>query len=192
MTREEYKALVRPFLTEKRFHHSECVAEEAESLAKQYGADPEKAWIAGMLHDIMKELPPEEQLKKMDAFGIILSDLEKSAPKLYHAILGAAYLEQTLHITDRDIIDPVLYHTTARADMTLPEKILFMADYISADRTFEGVEELRKTAYEDLDEAVLLGCGYTIQDLSERYLTIHPDTVGAYNWYVLHRKSNQP
>ena len=60
MTREEYKAVVRPFLSEKRFYHSECVAAEAEKLAKHYGADPETAWVAGILHDIMKELPPEE------------------------------------------------------------------------------------------------------------------------------------
>lgn len=187
MTRAEYKEIIRPFLTEKRFYHSECVAAEAEKLAEAYGADPEKAWIAGILHDIMKEVPPEEQLKKMEAFGIILTDMERRSQKLWHAMLGALYIERALLITDRDILDPVLYHTTARADMTLPEKILFMADYISADRKFEGVEELRALAYDDLDKAVLEGCSETIQDLSARKLAIHPNTMAAYNWCVMNQ-----
>lgn len=191
MTREEYKAIVKPFFSEKRMHHSVCVAEEAESLAKKYGADPEKAWIGGILHDIMKEMPADEQLKRMNEFGIILSDLEQGAQKLWHAILGAEYVRQELKIDDPDIVDPIYYHTTARADMTLLEKILFMADYVSADRKFDGVKELRKTAYQDLDKAVLLGCGFSIQDLSARYLSIHPNTLAAYNWYVMHQKDSK-
>ena len=188
MTREQYQEIVRPFLSEKRFHHSQCVAEEAERLAKTYGADPEKAWISGILHDIMKELPPAEQLKKMEEFGILLTELERGAQKLWHAILGAAYLRQALHIEDPDIVDPVLYHTTARANMTLPEEILFIADYISADRKFEGVEELRRVAYEDLHQAALIGSAFTIQDLAERHLAIHPDTMDAYNWCVMQQR----
>ena len=188
MTREDYKEIVRPFLSDRRFYHSECVAAEAEKLAKVYGSDPEKAWIAGILHDIMKELPPEEQLKKIKSFGIILTDLERNAQKLWHSILGAAYIKNELHITDPEIVDPVLYHTTARADMTLPEKILFIADYISADRRYDGVEEMRRVAYEDLDRAVLLGSRETIRDLAERYMAIHPDTMGAFNWCVMNQR----
>lgn len=185
MTREEYKAIVRPFLKDKRFYHSECVADAAEKLAIRYGADPEKAWIAGILHDIMKELPPEEMLKKIESFGIILTDVERSSYKLWHAICGAAYIEKELHITDPDIVDPVLYHTTARANMTLLDEILFIADYISEDRKFEGVEEMRVMAFEDLEKTVLHGCSETIQDLAARGLAIHPNTMGAYNWCVM-------
>ncbi len=188
MTRDEYKDIVRPFLSDRRFYHSECVAAEAEKLAKTYGADREKAWIAGILHDIMKEVPPDEQLKMMDSFGIILTDLERGAQKLWHAVLGAAYIENELGITDEDIVNSVLYHTTARADMTLMEKILFIADYISADRKFEGVEEMRKIAYDDLDHAVLLGSRETVMDLADRYRAVHPNTIEAYNWYVLHNQ----
>ena len=142
----DYEEAIRPFLSEKRYHHSLCVAEAAEELARQYGADEEKAWIAGILHDILKETPGEEQLRMLDGFGIALTDLERSAPKLWHAITGAAYLEHTLHIQDREILDAVRYHTTGRADMTLLEKILFVADYTSADRQFDGVDRLRSLA----------------------------------------------
>lgn len=188
MTREEYKALIRPFLKDKRYYHSECVADAAEKLALHYGADPEKAWIAGILHDIMKELPPAEMLQKMEDFGIPLTEIERSSHKLWHATLGAAYIEQVLQITDPEIVEPVRYHTTARADMTLLEEILFIADYISADRKFEGVEEMRVLAFEDLQMAVLEGCSETIQDLAARKLAIHPNTMGAYNWYAMRAK----
>ena len=191
----DYEEAIRPFLSEKRYHHSLCVAEATEELARQYGADEEKAWIAGILHDILKETPGEEQLRMLDGFGIALTDLERSAPKLWHAITGAAYLEHTLHIQDREILDAVRYHTTGRADMTLLEKILFVADYTSADRQFDGVDRLRSLAREGLDQAVLLGSAFTIEDLAHMHKAIHPDTLAAYNWYVLQgedtRKENQ-
>lgn len=186
MNREDCAKTVRPLLSERRFHHSECVAQMAEHLAEKYGADPEKAWCAGMLHDILKEQPKEEQLKMMDEFGIILTDEERSAPKLWHAILGAAYLERRVGISDREILNAVRYHTTARAGMSLLEKVLFVADFISDDRQFDGVEPLRKAAKKSLEQAVLLGCAVTVQDLAEHHLAIHPDTIAAYNWSVLH------
>ena len=119
----DYQEMVRPFLSERRLHHSECVAQMAKELAVRYGADPQKAWIAGMLHDILKEQSKEEQLKMMDEFGIILTDEEHNAPKLWHAILGAAYLERQGGISDREILNAVRYHTTAHADMALLEKV---------------------------------------------------------------------
>ena len=182
----DYQEMVRSFLSERRFHHSECVAKMAKQLAERYGADPKKAWEAGILHDILKEQPKEEQLKMMDEFGIILTDEERSAPKLWHAFLGAAYLERRAGISDREILNAVRYHTTARPDMSLLEKVLFVADFISEDRSFDGVETLREAAQESLDKAVLLGCAMTVQDLAENHLTIHPDTIAAYNWSVLH------
>ena len=186
MNRENYQTMIRPFLSEKRFRHSVCVAEMAEHLARKFGADMEKAWTAGILHDILKEQSPEDQLKMMDEFGIILTDEERPAQKLWHAILGAAYLERELGISDREILDAIRYHTTARANMTLLEKVVFVADFISADWKFEGVEVLRQAAETSLDQAVLLGASMTIQDLAERHHTIHPDTIAAYNWSALH------
>lgn len=186
MSKVDYQEMVRPFLSERRFHHSECVAEMAKHLAKRYGADPDQAWTAGMLHDILKEQPKEEQLKMLDEFGIILTDEERSAPKLWHAILGAAYLERQAGISDREILDAVRYHTTARANMSILEKVLFVADFISEDRKFDGVKELREAAEESLEKAVQLGCAMTVQDLAENHLAIHPDTIAAYNWSVLH------
>ncbi len=185
MTREDYQALVRPFLSDRRYQHSVCVAEMAEQLAHKYGGNPEKAWTAGMLHDILKEQPPQEQLKSMDEFGIILTEEERGAQKLWHAMLGAAYLERRQGISDPEILDAIRYHTTGRADMALLDKILFVADFISADRSFDGVEELRQAADRSLDEAARLGLSMTIADLAQQQRAIHPDTIAAYNWCVL-------
>ena len=186
----EYKKIIKPFLSEKRYHHSLCVYEEAVSLAKKYGVNEEKAGLAGILHDIMKDIPPAEQLKMMTQFDIILSDVERSAQKLWHAILGAAYIENKLNITDVEVINAVRYHTTGRANMTMLDKILFIADFISADRDFDGVEDLRRTAQISLEQAMLEGVTYTIKDLAGSYKPIHPDTISAYNQAVLKYKLN--
>ena len=188
MSHKEYKEVIKPFLSEKRYRHSLAVADAAVRLAKQYGADEEKAYTAGILHDIMKDLPPEEQIKQMMHYDIVLTDVERSGQKLWHAMLGAAYAENELHVEDQDVLHAIRYHTTGRAHMTLLEKVLFVADFISSDRDYPGVEKIRRAAGESLLEAMLSGMTYTIQDLAERRLAIHPDTIAAYNEAVLQAK----
>ena len=184
-TLEEYKAIIKPLLTQKRYHHSVCVEKEAVRLAKKYGANVEKASVAGILHDIMKDLPSQEQLKMMVQFDIILTEVERSAQKLWHAKLGAAYIEKELQIEDREILDAVRYHTTGRENMTLLDQVLFIADFTSEDRDYPGVEDMRKAADSSLQDAMLHGMQFTIQDLAECYKPIHPDTIAAYNQVCL-------
>ena len=185
MNGSDYKKLVRPHLTQARFQHSVNVAEAAVRLAERYGADPKKAETAGILHDIMKETPLGEQLKILEASGIILTNVERSAPKLWHAMSGAAYLERVLSVRDPEILNAVRYHTTGRASMSLLEKIIFIADFISAERDYDGVEELRRAAETGLDDAMLAGVVFTIKDLAGMRKPIHPDTIAAYNDIVL-------
>ena len=90
---DKYKKILKQRLNEKRYYHSLCVADEALRLAKKYGANPDKAYLAGLLHDITKNSSDQEHLKIFDSFGLILTDTEKTAKKLWHAISGAAYLE---------------------------------------------------------------------------------------------------
>lgn len=189
MNKTDYKAIIKPLLSEKRYRHSMCVSEEAARLAKKYGANEKKAAIAGILHDIMKDVPRDEQMKMMTRFDIVLTDVERSAQKLWHAMLGAAYLENELHVTDNDIINAVRYHTTGRADMTLLEQVLFIADFTSSDRDYNGVEDLRKAADTSLEQAMVEGITFTIKDLAQSYKPIHPDTIAAYNQVVLKYKS---
>ena len=181
----EYCDLLRKMLNEKRYRHSLCVADEAQRLALKYGGNPEKCYLAGLLHDITKNLTAQEHLKIFDNFGIILSNIDRNAEKLWHAISGSAYIKNLLKIDDPEIFDAVRYHTTAKADMSLNSKILYLADFTSADRDYPDVEVIRKLVDESLDNAFVYALAYSIKDLAEQSRAIHPDTFKAYNQIVL-------
>ena len=181
MTYKEYEEIIEKRMKAGRFKHSKNVAKEAVRLAKKYGADVQKAETAGTLHDATKETPDSEQLELIERAGIVLTPLERSTRKLWHAISGAAFVQVELGITDEDIINSIRYHTTGRAGMSLLEKVIFIADFTSAERDYDGVDKMRKLADKDLDEAVLEGMSFTIADLAQRKLTIAPDTFMGYN-----------
>lgn len=182
-----YEDVIKPFLSEKRFKHCLNVARAAEKLAKQYGADPEKAKVAGVLHDITKEWTVQQHLKFAEEFGIELTEFEFSSEKLFHAMTGSAYARHILEINDDDILNAIRYHTTGRAGMSLLEKVVFIADFISDDRDYKGVDEIRKWAYRGLDKVMMEGLAYTVKDLSKSHKPIHPNTFGAYNEIALKR-----
>lgn len=177
----EYKKILLERLTPKRYHHSLCVADEAVRLAKKYGGDTEKAYLAGLLHDITKNASEEEHLHIFREFDIMLNDIEKNAEKLWHAISGAAYIEHMLGINDTEIITAVRYHTTARKNMTQLEKILYLADFTSADRDYDDVDIMRQKLEVSMQAALQYALSYTINDLVSRDRPLHLDTVEAYN-----------
>lgn len=177
----EYKKILQERLTPKRYHHSLCVADEAVRIAAKYGGDTEKAYIAGLLHDITKNASEEEHLHIFREFDIMLNDVEKKAEKLWHAISGAAYIEHMLGINDTEIITAVRYHTTARKNMTQLEKILYLADFTSADRDYDDVDIMRQKLEISMEDALQYALSYTINDLVSRDKPLHLDTVEAYN-----------
>lgn len=187
MTVKDYDKIISERLKSARYKHSKNVAKEAVRLAKKYGADVEKAEIAGILHDVTKEASADEQLDVIKRAGIELTELEKNSQKLWHAISGSAYIQVELDITDPEIINAVRYHTTGRAGMSLLEKVVFVADFTSADRDYDGVEKMRKAADKSLDDAVMEGMAFTVADLAERKLTIAPDTFEGYNEIVFNK-----
>ena len=170
-----------------RYTHSLNVAKEALALAKLYGCDEQKAYTAGILHDITKELPKEEQLQIIKNGGIILDDVQKNAPKLWHSISGSVYVQTHLGITDSDIINAIRYHTTGRAGMSLLEKIIYTADFTSAERSYNGADIMREKSRRSLEEAMLFSCQFTLKNLSEKSAAIHPDQLFCYNDLVLER-----
>ena len=181
MTYEEYEAEVQKHLTSQRFYHSQCVAAEAARLAGRYGADVEQARLAGILHDIMKDTPPEEQLKILGDSGIILTDMQRRTPKLWHSLCGAAYLEHTLGVTDQAVLQAVRCHTGGRSGMTLLDKVLFVADYISADRDYPGVEDMRQAADRSLEEAMVEGIAFTVNETMGQRRLLGQESIAAYN-----------
>lgn len=187
---QEYKKLLESRLNKGRFYHSLCVADEAKRLAEKYGGNEEKCYLAGLLHDITKNSSPEEHLEIFKNNNITLSDIEMSAEKLWHAVSGAIYIKNNLNITDEEILDAVRFHTTAKADMSLTAKILYLADFTSKDRNYPDVNIIRNLVDKSLDEAFIYALKYSIIDLTERSKAIHPDTVAAFNETVLNLEDN--
>ncbi|MCL1832279.1 MAG: bis(5'-nucleosyl)-tetraphosphatase (symmetrical) YqeK [Oscillospiraceae bacterium] len=133
-------SMIREHFTPKRYTHSINVAIMCGELSKKHGLSPiesERAYIAGLLHDISKV----KQRQLGEGWD-------------WHAVAGADYVRDELGITDFDVLNAIRYHTTGRENMSMVEKIVYIADKISAERDYEGVEELRNVAFEDLDESV--------------------------------------
>ncbi|MDD6022538.1 MAG: nicotinate (nicotinamide) nucleotide adenylyltransferase [Oscillospiraceae bacterium] len=183
----ELKEFLRSRLTEKRYIHSLGVADTAEKLAERYGVDKNRAYLAGLVHDITKNTPDEEQLQIIGNSGIMLTLEERNNPKLYHAVSGSAYIKDVLGFTDSEIISAVRYHTTGKAGMTTLEKIIYIADFVSPERDFPGVDFMRQLAFEDLDKACLFAVDFCIPNLVKTRCVLHPDSVGLYNELIIKR-----
>ncbi len=168
-------------LSVKRFTHCQMVAKAAKGLAKIYHEDEKKAEIAGILHDIVKEKDKKSLLRIIQDEGKVLSPVEKSSPKIWHAIAGAIYCKKWLGIESQEILNAILYHTTARENMTKFEKIIYIADCISDDRKYGEVDFERKLAKSDLDMALLFHLKLSIKQLCEKNCSIHPATIDCYN-----------
>ncbi len=188
---ERFDKVLKARMGDKRYIHSINVAEEAQRLAKKYGADVEKARLAGVLHDITKETPSQEQYTIIEQCGIELSFVEKSSPKLWHAIAGAGFIRDIIGIDDEDVYNAIRYHTSGRANMSLLEKCVFIADFTGAERDYDGVDEMRALADKSLEEAMAFGLSFSISDLAKRRLAIDPNSIACYNEVVLLGKGSK-
>ena len=137
--------------------------------------------MAGLLHDATKDFTEKEQLQLFSKFSIILSDVELVSSKLWHARSGEVYVKNILGVDDGETLSAIRYHTTAKANMSLLEKIIYIADFTSADRNYKDVDDIRKSANIDLNSTMELTLKFTINDLTAKGCVVHPDTVDAYN-----------
>lgn len=183
----EYKEIIKDRMGKKRYIHSLNVSKAAEHLAKKYGADVKKAKIAGILHDITKETPYDQQLQIIKSNGIMLNSVQEFSPKTWHAISGCVYVEKNLGITDKDILNAIRYHTSGRANMSLIEKVIFVADFVGDERDYNGVEIMRTKAERSLEEAMLYGISFSIQDLTSRQCAIDDNTLALYNELIINK-----
>lgn len=187
MTTEQARKLARESQSDERFYHTECVARAAVSLAGRYGADPERAELAALLHDILKERDKADLLQMLRGSDIIDYAEIEPCPALYHSFAGGVYVHDELGL-DMELADAVRYHTAGRAGMTLLDKVVFLADYISDDRDFRGVDEVRAIARDSLDEAVFTALRNGLIHLFKKYLYVFPPAVRAYNDLVSNRE----
>lgn len=181
----EIQAIAAQMLKPERLRHTQCVVKEALRLAHRFHADPEQAELAAWLHDILKNQTKQSLLQMMDEYGIILSELERRSPALWHAIVAPDYCRCQLGIVDSQVLTAIRYHTTGRAGMSLLEQILYLADAISEDRDYPGVELLRNLAEQSLESAILTSLTSLLSHLLSQGLLLHPDTVAAYQELTL-------
>ncbi len=170
------------FLDEKRIAHVDGCEREAVRLAERYGADVSQAATAAILHDITKKLDLPNQLILCKRYGIICDKFEMKNASLLHAKTGAWKARELFEI-EQPVFDAILWHTTGKPDMSLLEKIIYLADYIEPTRRFEGITLLRERAYEALDSAMALGLKMSIEDIRTHGYTLHPVTAEAYEFY---------
>ncbi len=168
-------------LEPKRVAHVKGCEREAVRLAQRWGADVERAREAAILHDITKKEKLDEQLRLCAKYGILLDEVEKREGKLLHSKTGAAIAKYEFGCDD-EVYWAIYWHTTGKEDMSLLEKVIYMADYIEPTRDFEGVDELRRLAFSDLDRALELGFQMSIDDMVRRDIRPHERTLGALEW----------
>ncbi len=174
-----YRCESERLVEEKRFNHILRVEKAAVALAEHYGADVYKARAAALLHDVTKRKTHEEQLNMAREFGIIGAEEFDKSPKVAHAFTASAYAEHRFLISDSDLLNAIRYHTTGRAGMSLLEKIIFLADGIEEGRVFDGVEEIRRAAFEDIDLAMLISLEKTKEKVDKSGAYLHPYTAEA-------------
>ena len=181
MDMNDYKSAIKKLLTKSRYEHSINVSKAAEDIAERYGVSIKKARIAGLLHDITKDMTKKEQLEMINKYNIEMSKLELSIDKLWHAKTGAEYVKNEFKIDDEEIINAIRYHTTGKPNMSDLEKVIFVADTIAEDRNFKGVDDIRKAIKKSLNEGVLAALIASIDFLIIKKKLIHDDTFLAYN-----------
>ena len=185
MNRDKIISLLKGKISDKRFEHSLGVEYTAACMAMVYGVDIEEARTAGLLHDCAKGIPTKDKLVKARKHGLLVNKYEEKNPDMLHAKLGAYYARYRYDVQNQDVLNAICYHTTGRPEMSVLEKIIFVADYIEPNRkTIRDMDEIRKEAFEDLDKCVIHILKNTIEYLSDTVTDIDYMTVNTYNYYV--------
>jgi putative HD superfamily hydrolase of NAD metabolism len=185
MDRTEMVKKLESKLNPKRFVHSIGVEYTAANLAFVHGADVEKARLAGLLHDCAKYIPTDEKLKRAKKYGIKVNKCEKANPDLLHGKIGVFIAKEKYGVDDPEILSAIAYHTTGHPDMTLLEKIIFVADYIEPNRRIiRDLPEIRREAYLDLDKCIIHILKNTLEYLETTDAAIDELTRDTYDYYV--------
>ena len=178
---EQLEKVVISLLNPNRVAHVLGCRDTAVELAKHWGASEEDAARAGILHDITKAIDGPLQLTLCEAYGKILSDFSRKYPKTLHALTGSLVAERIFG-ENEEVVSAICHHTTGKADMTLLQKIIYVADYMEPCRNFAGVEELRNLAFTDIDAALKLGLEMTLQHLARQGAEVSPESREALAW----------
>lgn len=171
-------------LDSKRFSHTLGVAYTAACLAMKYGESVENAQIAGLLHDNAKYMSDAKKIRLCEKHNVPVSKSEEHNPSLLHAKAGSIIAKTKFHICDQDILNSIMYHTTGRPNMSLLEKIIFVADYIEPGRKIAPrLDDIRKEAFNDIDSSLMMILKDTLSYLEKSGSEIDPMTKDTYDYY---------
>lgn len=171
-------------LKESRYIHTMGVRDEAVKLASHYGGDKGKAELAALIHDCCKNKSAEELVSIANELNLPLDDMQLESTALLHGPVGAAFAQKYFEIDDSEVINAISCHTTGKADMTLLDKIIYLADYIEPNRDpFDGLDELRTLAYVDLNKAMLKALNMSVNHVKNKGQEIHKDTLSAIEYF---------
>jgi len=187
---EEILQYLRENLKESRYEHTLGVVKIAKALAKINGVDEEKAELAALIHDSAKNMHINSMKKMLEENFEQIDDIEEKTPQLLHGKVAAIIGKNIMGIEDEEVLSAAAYHTTGKKNMTLLEKIIYIADYIEPNRVYPGVEELRKLTFEDLDKGVIVGLNNTINYILKQGGLIHPNTIEARNYLIINGKGD--
>lgn len=175
---------VKKRLSENRFNHSVGTMKAAKELAEIYGEDENEAALAGLMHDIAKEMSIDDVKDYIIEHNIEVDEIEKNQFKLLHAKIGASIAREEFKASEK-VAQAIMYHTTGNVKMNKFDKIISLADKIEENRNYEQVEFLRSLAKENLDEAILFMLDRTIKRAVEKGATIHPNTIKLRNYLLI-------
>ncbi|MBE6087961.1 MAG: HD domain-containing protein [Clostridium beijerinckii] len=181
---EEMNLYLKSNLLEKRYMHTLGVADTAKRLAKLNGISERKAEIAGLAHDVAKNLSIDKMREMMKENNVIISEVEEKNMNLWHSIVAPIEAKDKLGIDDDEILDAIRWHTTGKEDMSTLTKIIYIADMIEPGRNFDGVDEIRRATFENLDKGVYFGLTSSIKILLARNLLIDENTIKARNYFL--------
>lgn len=188
---EEMNLYLKENLLEKRYIHVKGVVEMAKKLAKLNNISGEKAEIAALAHDVAKNMSKDKMKQIITENNIVISQLEEKNSNLWHSIIAPIVAKDKLGIEDEEILDSIRWHTTGKENMSVLAKIIYIADMIEPNRDFNGVEEIRKITYDNLDAGVYNGLTHNIEFLLTKNLLIDENTIKARNYFLLDPEFNK-
>ncbi len=180
ITIDEAKRLAKKNLSAKRYEHVCNVRKLAVRMAEAHGADKDKAALAALLHDIAKELPKEKVLQIFEEHAIMAGNIVERPSSVWHGVAAAILAKTEYGVHDEEILSAIACHTTGKLHMTKLDKIIYLADMASLERTYQEAEELRREAMQDLDRTTIKGLGLSIEWLKAAGKAVDEQTLLAY------------
>lgn len=179
MTEQKARRLAKKRLSAKRYQHTLNVRRMAVKLAKRWGADPEKAALAALLHDTAKELPREEMLQILNDNAIMAENAQNRPSPVWHGICAAILAQTQWGVEDEEVLSAIRCHTTGKPGMSLLDEIVFLADMTSAERDYPEVDYLRKLEKKDIHQAMREALEMNLHWLEENGKPVDEETRAA-------------